>query len=192
MSRLSLNWHIESLPLWAVLFAILMEHAYAAMVSAWFVLPAVSKHLPEPPKQETRQHHRSWQLSTHAIARLRTVDHCRPDWFAALVPAIPDDSVLAEVPRGSNFGIGDGFRSILRDMAEKKTDRSACRFTVQQARDGKPFLAVHLYRDTIPVLREVSFGFDLLRGTQVEEAKKLAEMLNEHVLEMFVTTDKAV
>jgi transposase len=57
-------------------------------------------------------------------------------------------------------------------MAEKKTDRSACRFTVQQARDGKPFLAVQLYRDTIPVLREVSFGFDLLRGTQVEEARR--------------------
>src|ERR1035437_5893884 len=92
------------------------------------------------------------------------------------------------VMRGSNFGIGDGFRSILRDMAEKKTDRSACRFTVQQAKDGKPFIAVQLYRDTIPVLREVSFGFDLLRGTQVEDAKKLAEMLNEQVLEMFVTT----
>ena len=127
-------------------------------------------------------------VSTHAIARLRTVDHCRPDWFAAMVPAIPDDSVLAERQRGSNFGIGDGFRSILRDMAEKKTDRSACRFTVQQAKDGKPFIAVQLYRDTIPVLREVSFGFDLLRGTQVEDAKKLAEMLNEQVLDMFVTT----
>jgi len=83
-------------------------------------------------------------------------------------------------------------RSILRDMAEMKTDRSTCRFTVQQAEDGKPFLAAHLYRDTISVLRELSFGFDLLRGTQVEDAKKLAEMLNEHVLEMFVTTDMAV
>jgi hypothetical protein len=90
--------------------------------------------------------------------------------------------------RDSNFGVRDGFRSILRDMAEKKTDRSTCRFTVQQARDGKPFLVVQLYRDTIPLLRDVSFGFELLRGTQVEEAKKLAEMLNERVLGMFVTT----
>jgi len=73
-------------------------------------------------------------------------------------------------------------------MAEKKTDRSACRFTVQQAKDGTPFIAVQLYRDTIPVLREVSFGFDLLRGTRVEDAKKLSEMLNEQVLDMFVTT----
>ena len=62
-------------------------------------------------------------------------------------------------------------------MAEKKTDRSACRF-----------IAVQLYRDTIPVLREVSFGFDLLRGAQVEDAKRLAEMLNEQVLDVFVTT----
>jgi len=37
-------------------------------------------------------------------------------------------------------------------------------------------------------LREVSFGFDLLRDTQVEDAKKHAEMLNEHVLDMFLTT----
>ena len=73
-------------------------------------------------------------------------------------------------------------------MPEKKTDRSACRFTVQQSKDGMPFIAVQLYRDTIPALREVSFGFDLLRGTQVEDAKRLAEMLNEQVLDMFATT----
>ena len=72
-------------------------------------------------------------------------------------------------------------------MAEKRTERSNCRFTVQQASDGKPFLAVQLYQDTIPALREVLFGFDLLGGTRLDEAKKLAEMLNEHVLDMFVT-----
>jgi len=33
-------------------------------------------------------------------------------------------SVLAQgIMRGSNFGIGHGFHSILRDIAEKKTDR---------------------------------------------------------------------
>jgi hypothetical protein len=72
-------------------------------------------------------------------------------------------------------------------MTETKTERSNCRFTVQQTGDGKPFLAVQLYQDTIPALREVLVGFDLLGGTRVEEAKKLAEMLNEHVLDMFVT-----
>jgi hypothetical protein len=47
---------------------------------------------------------------------------------------------------------------------------------------------VQLYQDTIPALKGASFGFDLLGGTRVEAAKKLAEMLNEHVLDVFVTT----
>ncbi|MGA2980270.1 MAG: hypothetical protein ABSD76_11825 [Terriglobales bacterium] len=72
-------------------------------------------------------------------------------------------------------------------MADKKTEHSNCRFTVQQS-DGKPFLAVELYHDTIPMLKDVSFGFNLLTGTRVEDAKKIAEMLNERVLDMFVTT----
>jgi hypothetical protein len=76
----------------------------------------------------------------------------------------------------------------MRDMAETKTERSNCRFTVQPASDGKPVLVVQLFQDTIPVLRQVLFGFDLLGGTRLEDAKKLAEMLNEHVLDLFVTT----
>jgi hypothetical protein len=72
-------------------------------------------------------------------------------------------------------------------MAEKKTDRSNCRFAVQQSNDGKPFLVVQLYQDTIPMLKEALFGFGLLGGTRVEEAKRLAAMLNEQVLDMFVT-----
>ena len=31
-------------------------------------------------------------------------------------------------------------------------------------------------------------GFDMLGGAKLDAAKKLAEMLNEHVLDMFVTT----
>jgi hypothetical protein len=72
-------------------------------------------------------------------------------------------------------------------MTETKTERSNCRFTVQQAGDGKPLLVVELYQETIPALRKTVCGFDLLGGTRVEEAKKLAEVLNERVLDMFVT-----
>jgi hypothetical protein len=77
--------------------------------------------------------------------------------------------------------------TILRGMAEPKTDRSNCRFKVQGT-DDKPLLVVQLYQDAIPALTGASFGFDLLGGTRVEAAKKLAEMLNEHILDMFVTT----
>ena len=42
----------------------------------------------------------------------------------------------------------------------------------------------------LETLREVPLGFDLLGGTRIEEAKKLAEVLNEHVLDMFVTCEE--
>ncbi len=32
------------------------------------------------------------RVSTHAVAMLRIVASCRPDPFAAIVPAIPEDS----------------------------------------------------------------------------------------------------
>ena len=70
---------------------------------------------------------------------------------------------------------------------EKKTERSNCHFAVQRATDGKPILVIQLYHDTIPILREALIGFDLLGGMQLEQAKELAEMLNEHVLDFFVT-----
>jgi hypothetical protein len=41
-------------------------------------------------------------VSTHAIARLRTVDHCSPEWFAAMVPAIPDDSTCVVLTGSPN------------------------------------------------------------------------------------------
>jgi hypothetical protein len=75
-------------------------------------------------------------------------------------------------------------------MEEKKTDRSNCRFTVQQGSEGKVLLVVQLYQDTIPLLKDVSLGFDLLGGMRVEEARKVAEVLNEHVLDVFITTTR--
>ena len=69
----------------------------------------------------------------------------------------------------------------------EKTERSNCRFTVQKTPDGKPLLVVQLYQDTIPALKNSTLGFDLLGGLRPEAAQKLADMLNEHVLDTFVT-----
>jgi hypothetical protein len=73
---------------------------------------------------------------------------------------------------------------------EKKTDRSNCHFAVQRASDGKPVLVVQLYQDSIPLLNGISMGFDLLGGIGGEQARKLAEMLNEHVLDLFLITGR--
>lgn len=67
-----------------------------------------------------------------------------------------------------------------------KTERSNCRFAVQ-TNEGKSVLVVELYQDTIPGLKNSILGFDLLGGLRPEAARKLAETLNEHVLDLFVT-----
>ena len=72
-------------------------------------------------------------------------------------------------------------------MPEPKTERSNCRFQVQQTPDGKSLIVVRLYQDTIPLLQRAVIGFDLLGGLRPEAAQKLADMLNEHVLDAFVT-----
>jgi hypothetical protein len=44
------------------------------------------------------------RVSTHAIARFRTVLNCSPVWLAAIVPATPDEStwaVLTGIPNQS-------------------------------------------------------------------------------------------
>jgi hypothetical protein len=46
---------------------------------------------------------------------------------------------------------------------------------------------VQLYQDTVPALKGASIGFDLIGGTRLDEAKTLAEALNDRVLDMFVT-----
>ena len=55
----------------------------------------------------------------------------------------------------------------------------------------KPILVVELFQDTIPMLRQVLIGFDLLGGMRFEDGKRLAEMLNEHVLGLFVRASES-
>jgi hypothetical protein len=71
-------------------------------------------------------------------------------------------------------------------MVETKTHRSNCRFLVQDS-GGKSVVVVQLFQETIPLLKDVVIGFDLLGGTQPQQAKKIAELLNEQVLNVFVS-----
>jgi hypothetical protein len=70
----------------------------------------------------------------------------------------------------------------------EKTERSNCRFQVEKTPDGKSILVVHLYHQTIPGLKDAKLGFGLLGGLPPESVKRLAETLNEQVLDLFVTT----
>ena len=77
--------------------------------------------------------------------------------------------------------------SILHRMTQEKTERSNCRFVIRDPKDGKPQILVERYHQTIAVLSSAVLGFDLLGGTTLEQAKKVVAILNENVLDVFVT-----
>lgn len=72
-------------------------------------------------------------------------------------------------------------------MADAKTERSSCRFVIDSTKDGKPQIVVKPFHASISLLADAVLGFDLLGGTTLEQAKKVAELLNENVLDVFVT-----
>ena len=72
-------------------------------------------------------------------------------------------------------------------MTEEKTERVNCRFAIRQTSDGKPQIVVERYHQSISVLNNTVLGFDLLGGTTLEQAKKMVSVLNENVLNVFVT-----
>jgi hypothetical protein len=58
---------------------------------------------------------------------------------------------------------------------------------VQQTPDHKAVVVVQLLHETIPALKNAVVGFDLLGGIRIEQARQLVDLLNEYVLNVFVT-----
>jgi hypothetical protein len=85
-------------------------------------------------------------------------------------------------------------RSILCGMPDIRADRSNCRFTVQQIEDGKPVLFGPALPGIYSSPEKRDLGLWSVGRNAPEQAKKLAELLNEHVLEVLVrtTTDTAL
>jgi hypothetical protein len=74
-------------------------------------------------------------------------------------------------------------------MAENRTERAACRFVVRKGQDQQPIITLQLFHNTVSVLNNAILGFELLGGTTAEQAKKVADVLNERVLNVFVTAN---
>jgi hypothetical protein len=73
----------------------------------------------------------------------------------------------------------------------EKTERSNCRFSIQQSVDGRPVLVINLFQNTISSLKNSVIGFDLLGGLPPATARKLADMMNEHILDLFVSSEQS-
>jgi hypothetical protein len=72
-------------------------------------------------------------------------------------------------------------------MTQEKTERANCHFVIKQTTDGRPQIIVERYHQSISVLNNAVLGFDLLGGTTLEQAKKAVALLNENVLNVFIT-----
>lgn len=79
--------------------------------------------------------------------------------------------------------------TIAGDPLNNHLERGSCRFIVSTTPDGKPGLRLDLYHDTLPTLAKRVMGFELLRGTSMEEARKLAETMNERILGVVIAPE---
>jgi hypothetical protein len=72
-------------------------------------------------------------------------------------------------------------------MTETRVERGTCRFVAEKGEQGKPIIRVELFHGTVSLLKNVTLSFNLLGGMSVEQAKKIADSLNENVLDMSVS-----
>jgi hypothetical protein len=67
-----------------------------------------------------------------------------------------------------------------------KKERSGVRFSIQRD-EGKPFIELNLFHDTVPSLKLLSVKFELLTGVAPDQARVLVEAMNERIVGIVVT-----
>ncbi|MBV9572547.1 MAG: hypothetical protein JOY93_00725 [Acidobacteriales bacterium] len=65
-------------------------------------------------------------------------------------------------------------------------ERGACRLVAVAGQDGKPVIRVELFHQTVPFLANTTLEFELLGGTTLQQAKTLAESINDRIVGLAV------
>lgn len=68
-------------------------------------------------------------------------------------------------------------------MPDIRIERGTCRFVAKNDETGKPTIILQFFHGTVSVLNHAILGFNLLGGLTLEKAKKLADSLNENILD---------
>jgi hypothetical protein len=66
-------------------------------------------------------------------------------------------------------------------------ERGSCRFKPVQEADGKFVLRMEMFHQTLPLLKDATVDFELLNGTTMDQARKLAESVNDRVTGVLIT-----
>jgi hypothetical protein len=72
-------------------------------------------------------------------------------------------------------------------MTTTNVERGSCRFKAIQGPDGKSVIRMEMFHDTVPRLADVTVDFELLNGTSLDQARKLAESVNDRVTGVMIS-----
>jgi hypothetical protein len=71
-------------------------------------------------------------------------------------------------------------------MADTRVERGTCRFVASKADGGRATITLQFFYRTVSILDHAVLSFNLLGGVTLEQATKLAEGMNESVLDASV------
>jgi hypothetical protein len=71
-------------------------------------------------------------------------------------------------------------------MTNQKIERASCRFIAETSGSGAPTLRLEVFHP-VSSLAGMTVEFELLSGTTLTQAKKLAESINERIIGIGVT-----
>ncbi len=66
-------------------------------------------------------------------------------------------------------------------------ERDSCRFKAIQGADGKFVVRMEMFHKTVSLLADATVDFELLNGTTADQAKRLAESMNDRVTGILMT-----
>jgi hypothetical protein len=66
-------------------------------------------------------------------------------------------------------------------------ERGSCRFKAIQGTDGKFVIRMEMFHQTVSLLKDATVDFELLNGTTLDQARKLAESVNDRVTGVLIT-----
>jgi len=66
-------------------------------------------------------------------------------------------------------------------------ERDSCRFKAVRGADGKFVIRMEMFHQTVALLKNATVDFELLNGTTLDQARKLAESVNDRVTGVLIS-----
>jgi hypothetical protein len=72
-------------------------------------------------------------------------------------------------------------------MPDTRIERGTCRFVAKKDEGVRPTITLQFLHGAVSVLNHATLSLNLLGGLTLEQAKKMADILNENVLDASIT-----